>query len=656
MKIHSALGLAILCVTGGATLAADGGYAINPASRETARLFYQAVYASSNNIAVDWTGSISSCNAGTISTDYQNATLRRINWFRAMAGIPASITLDSVFNQKAQQAALMMSANNNLSHSPASSWLCYTTAGAEGASKSNLGLGHSGATGVSEGAIREAGSNNAPVGHRRWVLYPQTTRMGVGDVPATGNQYSGTAVWVQDGNFGAARPTVRDTFVAWPPKGYVPYTVVYPRWSFSYPSANFSSARVTMTENGNAFGVTQETVANGYGENTIVWLPSNMSNESHWSKPSADTVYNVTISNVVIGGKAQTFNYTVTVFDPDKVGADTPDQTPQGSAYLAPTTTGTYTFTPSPAATATQWRAINTAAYSLTDGAEGGLTNFTTNTSSGYSVVTADAASEGSKSFHLAHVQPVDQTLTLKNTLIPLGNASIRFDSRLGLAGTGQVARLEVSANDGVNWTTLHQQAGTQSGSTSSFGEKTFTTRTVSLAEFAGKSVLLRFRYAMDGGTYYPQSSAGAGWYIDNVQITGMETLTTTTTPADTTGNSFSFTAPASGSSMLQVRSGMYGYFGDWGNSLRVSTSGTTTPTVSATDCLFNWAERTVPSLLSPTSTTRTDVTPFSYRFYTTSNSALAISSADSHVYYYAAGRLNDLGHQSTWLAQAGCQ
>lgn len=655
MKIHSALGLAILCVTGGAVMAADGGYSLNPTSRETARLFYQAVYASSNNIANGWTGDIASCNAGTINTDYQNATLRRINWFRAMAGLPASVTLDPVFNQKAQQAALMMSANNSLSHSPPSTWLCYTAAGAEGASKSNLGLGHSGAEGVSEGAIREAGSNNAPVGHRRWVLYPQTTRMGVGDVPATGNQYSGTAVWVQDGNFGAARPTVRDTFVAWPPKGYVPYNVVYPRWSFAYPSANFASAHVTMTQNGAPFSVTQETVANGYGENTLVWLPSGMTNDVAWSKPSADTVYNVTISNVIINGKAQTFNYTVTVFDPDQAGSDTPDQTPQGSASLAPNATATYTFNPSPAATESQWRAINTVAYSLTDGAENGLTNFTANVSSSYSAVTGDAAATGSKSFHLAHAQPVDQTLTLKNTLIPLGNASIRFDSRLGLSGTGQIARLEISANEGMNWTTLYQQSGTQSGSTSSFGEKTFTTQTLSLAAFAGKSVQLRFRYAVENGSYYPQSSAGAGWYIDNVQITGTE-IPTAFMAQTTTGNAFSFTAPNSGSTLLQVRSGMYGYFGDWGNSLRVSTSGTTMPTVSATDCLFNWAERTVPSLLSPVTTTRTDIPPFTYRLYTASNSALAVSSTDSHVYYYAAGRLNDLGHQSTWLAQAGCQ
>lgn len=665
MKAYSTLG--IFCFFSGVVMAADGGYNLDPTSRESARLFYQTVYAASDNIADGWTGSVASCNAGAVNTAYQNATLRRINWFRAMAGIPANVTLDATFNQKAQQAALMMSANNSLSHSPPSTWLCYTAAGAEGASKSNLGLGHMGASGVSNGVMRETGSNNAPVGHRRWLLYPQTTRMGVGDVPSTGSYYSGTAMWVQDGNFGATRPTVRDTFVAWPPKGYVPYTVVYPRWSFSYPGANFSSARVTMTENGSSINTKLETVANGYGENTLVWLPGSYTDGSVWEQPNGDTVYNVTLSNVVVNGQTRTFTYTVTVFDPQKIASDTPNQTPQGSSTLGAGKTETYTFNPSPVATESQWRAITTVAYSLTDGAENGLGNLISNTTSGYSVVSADAAATGGQSFHLAHIQPTDQTLTLKTTLIPLSNASIRFDSQLGLSGSGQIARLEVSANEGASWSALYEQAGAQSGSTSSFGETTFTPKTVSLAAFAGQTIQLRFRYAFVGGSYYPQSSAGVGWYIDNIHISGVETTSATSSatsiPAATTGNAFSFTAPSSGSSLLQVRSGMYGYFGDWSAALRVNTSGTATgtgtgtvTTTTPTECLLNWAERTVPSVLSPATTTRNDIPPFNYRFYTASNSALAISTTDSHVYYYAAGRLNDLGHQSTWLTQAGCQ
>lgn len=41
------------------------------------------------------------------------------------------------------------------------------------------------------------------------------------------------AMWIIDANALKRRPLVRDDFIAWPAKGYVPYSVVYPRWSFA---------------------------------------------------------------------------------------------------------------------------------------------------------------------------------------------------------------------------------------------------------------------------------------------------------------------------------------------------------------------------------------------------------------------------------------
>ena len=69
--------------------------------------------------------------------------------------------------------------------------------------------------------------------------------MGTGDVPSANNLWND--LWVFDTNYSAPRPGTRDGFVAWPPKGYVPYQAVYPRWSFSYPGADFSGASVTMS-------------------------------------------------------------------------------------------------------------------------------------------------------------------------------------------------------------------------------------------------------------------------------------------------------------------------------------------------------------------------------------------------------------------------
>jgi hypothetical protein len=181
----------------------------------------------------------------------------RVNYFRAMAGVPAQIALSDAYNAKAQQAALMMSVNNQLSHDPPATWQCYTADGDQAAGSSNLALGIYGWNAIT-GYIQDPGSSNGAVGDRRWILYPQAQTMGTGDVPSDSGGPASNELWVFDGRYGTSRPPVRDTFVARPPPGFVPYQVVFPRWSFSYPAANFSSAAVTMTLDGQNVSLVQE--------------------------------------------------------------------------------------------------------------------------------------------------------------------------------------------------------------------------------------------------------------------------------------------------------------------------------------------------------------------------------------------------------------
>ena len=93
-----------------------GSFNVNASSREQVREFYNAVYTSSEGIAMNSTAVTASCTPGTNATAFQNATLRRINWLRAMAGIPAAITFSSSESTLDQAGALMMSANNMLQH------------------------------------------------------------------------------------------------------------------------------------------------------------------------------------------------------------------------------------------------------------------------------------------------------------------------------------------------------------------------------------------------------------------------------------------------------------------------------------------------------------------------------------------------------------
>ena len=297
------------------------GVEVDPSTRNASQAFYYDAYQPSASVPMDWTGSYALCDAGTTSVAFRQSEIDRVNYFRAMAGVPAEVVLDETWNGQDQQAALMMSANNGINHNPPASWMCYTSGGAAAAGKSNLALGTYGTYAI-DAYIRDPGSANSAASHRRWILYPPTDEMGTGDVPQMVPYKSANALWVIDDSPVSPRPATRDPFVAWPPPGYVPYQVTYPRWSFAYPSANFSAANISMTENGAAVSVALEPVTNGYGDNTLVWIPKGLSNTAGWSKPALDVKYQVTINNVMIAGMPQSFSYSVTVFDPNTTPGD----------------------------------------------------------------------------------------------------------------------------------------------------------------------------------------------------------------------------------------------------------------------------------------------------------------------------------------------
>jgi hypothetical protein len=275
--------------------------------------YYLTEYPASEGIAAGWTGSHSNCHPGTTSAAFREAVLRRINYFRAMAGIPPVTSFNDSYNRKAQAAALMMSVNKALNHTPPTTWLCYSQDGYDGASSSNLYLGVYGSSAIS-GYMYDPGGGNYFVGLRRWILYPQTQQMGTGDIPPQNGYQPANALWVFDAsNMWGPRPATREDFVAWPPPGYVPYQVIYPRWSFAYANANFNGTTVTMTQNGQPVTLQVNALATGFGENTLVWEPDvDLSQQ-----PTADVTLHVTLHNVLIDGQYRSFDYDVIIFDPE---------------------------------------------------------------------------------------------------------------------------------------------------------------------------------------------------------------------------------------------------------------------------------------------------------------------------------------------------
>jgi hypothetical protein len=248
-----------------------------------------------------------------------------------MAGAPAEITFSQTYNTQAQAAALIISANNNyFNHQPPTTCTCYSTTGDDGADNSNLFLSTTGVPAI-DGYMRDPGTGNSAVGHRRWILHPTTRNMGTGDISGSGAVLANALYVYDEPHFSDPKPTLRDGFVAWPPPGYVPYDIAYPRWHISLDNANFSNAIVSMTSGGQNIPVAIESRGPGLRDQYIAWRVNGMPDYASFPLPTSDTSYSVVISNALVGGIPQQLMYTVTLFDPSTGGLLVGDYNRNGS-------------------------------------------------------------------------------------------------------------------------------------------------------------------------------------------------------------------------------------------------------------------------------------------------------------------------------------
>jgi hypothetical protein len=558
--------------------AQTAGFSVNGQSREQVRQFYNAVYTASEGIPIDSTANTASCIAGANSAAFQTAVLWRINWFRAMGGIPAGVTFSTSECVEDQAAALMMSANNQLLHEgiPAS-WSCYTTSGATAAVDSNLALGLDGPDAIT-GYIWDYGAANAAVGHRRWLLYPQTQVMATGDVPAEATFAQANATWVIDSNYGGPRPETTEPYVAWPPPGYVPYAVVYPQWSFALSNADLSDATVVMLSNGVPLSVTLQPYNLNYGEDTLVWYPSALDPSSAstiFPFNGADTIYGITITNVRTIAGPQSFNYNVTVFDPAVPGADYVPTIISGTNRPSLNENNPYACNPSanPNTTGYQWVAAQSTNGDLADKSLDGLINFTISPSPIYSVITNPPVGTG-KCFHLTHTNPVPQLLQFAEVLFPATNTTLSFQSLLGYATTNQVARVQVSTNDGA-WIDLYTQTGTGGA-----GQGAFAPHTLSLSNCAGRITWVRFDYDYAGGSYFPSAAPNVGWCLEDIVMTNASQLIDFATNA-TVSTNLNFVPGATGKWVLEARAVIFNQFGlDWSPTAELTVVTNAAPTL----------------------------------------------------------------------------
>lgn len=328
-------------------------FVVDTSKRQSVADFYHTEFVT-HTIDLDWSGNLDTCDPGQTTPEIKAAMLKRINYYRAMAGLP-TVVLSDTFSERAQATALMMARNNMLSHSPGTDWLCYSDVGATTAQRANLYYSNGRKSPVHAIDTYMADPYVPSIGHRRLLLYPPTQAMGTGDVLVAETKTHFNALYVQDLSIlGSPKPRIRDGFVAWPPAGYVPYDVVYPYWSFAIAGADFLSATVHMLKDGVPITVTQQAVTMRQADNAIVWVPEGLNPDNRsfrWPQPAVghEPVYTVIVDGVLFNGASCRFSYTVTVIDP----AVTPPQptpaptaTPIALSTTSPPISRQYVFLP----------------------------------------------------------------------------------------------------------------------------------------------------------------------------------------------------------------------------------------------------------------------------------------------------------------------
>jgi hypothetical protein len=260
---------------------------------------------------------------GKVKNEVLQAGVDAINLIRYIAGIPADVVLDAGYTDLNQHGAVLLSANNQLTHSPskpANMDQGFYDKGYKAAQSSNIATSNLPYTTVFQYMDDSDPGNIDAVGHRRWILNPPMKKTGFG-VGATryGLMYSID---------GSRNPEYDYDYVAWPSPGVFPANLFSNNiaWSISvntqkYGSPDESKIEVILehansgkvwtfsnsTPVSTATGSTYFNVEkNGYGiRNCIIFRPAL---ESSFQYQNGD-VFQVTIS-----GLDKDLSYTVKMF------------------------------------------------------------------------------------------------------------------------------------------------------------------------------------------------------------------------------------------------------------------------------------------------------------------------------------------------------
>jgi len=275
--------------------------------------------------------------AGKLSKEYLENGLAWTNYMRRIANLPP-VQLDDTYNEDAQHGAVVMAANNLMSHYPSQPTdmedAFYERAYNATSSSNIYNCGCTDLEVVLRNSVfafmnDEDASNHDHVGHRRWILNPRLKYIGFG---LARSQFDHNYVAMKV--FDKSGPDIDYDYVAWPAAGNFPNVLMTNKvpWSitlnpdrYQIPVLSQLTIVLTRKSDGMAYTFTKLTGVpgdpanafltvdtNGYGcaRNAIIFNPGS-SNIGLY-----DGVYTVDVSGIyTIDGSPAELHYEVDFFD-----------------------------------------------------------------------------------------------------------------------------------------------------------------------------------------------------------------------------------------------------------------------------------------------------------------------------------------------------
>lgn len=570
---------------------ASFGFSIDTSSRDEVVSAWHRYYLASDGFADKWAGVESSdgCSLSPPPDEYVKDIQRRVNYFRAMTGLPANIDFsekpvfslsDDLFipasgttRSEAARAAVMVHVNQpfdlgspgsfTLTHEPPATWPCFNPSAWNGARYSNLS-GFSWGCDAIDDYMDEPGYGgdtfaNREVGHRRWILFSAAKEMAVGDVPpilASDGQLirpGVNALYVIGGFTPEERPV---DFVAWPNPGFTPAPILTRLWSLSYPGANFTTASVSMQDGeGDAVpltvisrnigfplpsesnppdeteeegsGVTGVPMKGTNGDSTLVWTPSGLPVEY-----SSDKTFQVSVTGIT-GQGPSSYTYEVTVINPN-ILSESPSLI--GSAEV-PSVGATVYHSGLAIADSYEVELSQPGAANWNEGAEldeatttidHTATNYDYRSSAQYS--TFQFWRSGTHAFRLAFpsqglYDEHVESFELGRSIIPQSGAQLSYYARQGLMVDTTTFKTQRSVDGGATWLDL---PGSSVSGTSNIGSS-FQKYTLSLPEAEGLTLVRFLLSKPELVSNYGVNTSGweetTGVFIDDISVSNAGVL-----------------------------------------------------------------------------------------------------------------------------------